>query len=386
MSVAIVLFAVFTLTAANATVYATLGLFSRAGGLSEVQVGTIFAMSGLLFVLTSSAWGRFAVRCGKRLVIVIGLAGTAASLLALAGLFALRPANIAPAGLFVALLLARTIYGLLAAGTQPAATAYAVEAIEPAPRSTGAAWIGAVVGLGSIVGPLVAACLVELDFSLPLLGMGLLTLLAAVIARAGIAEVFSVRRGDGETTTRTFSPSTWRIVAFLFYFGFSTLQPTTAFFVQDLLHIDIALAVQRASLVSVTFAACAFVVQAFLVRHVPLPPRRLLSAGMTICLAGIVACLFAPDFRWLLIAFGLVGLGYGLAQPGLFAWALLAADSGRQAEAAGQLQASISAAWIAGPIVGTAVYGIELRGALLIAAGAMVLGLATLTIPRRAPA
>jgi MFS family permease len=378
MSVAIVLFAVFALTAANATVYATLGLFGRDSGVSEVQVGTIFAASGLLFVLTSSAWGRLADRRGKRLAIVIGLAGTAASLLVFAGLFALQPGDIAPAGLFVALLLARILYGLCAAGTQPAATAYTVEAIEPASRSTGAAWIGAAVGLGSIVGPLASACLVEVSFLLPLIGMGLLAMLAAVVVRAGIAEI---RREEGHevaTTTRPPNASACCIVAFLFYFGFSALQPTTAFFVQDLYHIDTALSIQRASLVSVTFAASTFAVQAVVVGRLPLLPRRLLSVGMTMCLAGIVGCLFASEFVLLLIAFGIVGIGYGLAQPGLMALALLAADRDRQAEAAGQLQGAISAAWIAGPIVGTAVYAIDLRGALVTAAGTMVLGLLAL--------
>ncbi len=388
MSVAVVLFAVFALTAANATVHATLGLFGRDVGVSELQVGTIFAASGLLFTLTSSAWGRFADRRGNRPVIVIGLAGTAASLLAFGGLFALQPGDIAPAALFASLLLSRIIYGVLAAGTQPAATAYAVRAVEPAARSTGAAWIGAAVGLGSIVGPVAAACLVDVSISLPLVGMGLLAGVAAVVARVGIAEIPPGERHDAATTASTPNTSACFVVTFLFYFGFAALQPTTAFFVQDLLHIGTAQAVQWTSLLTVTFAACTFVVQAFAVRRLPLSPRRLLSIGMTICLAGIVACLFASDFVGLLVAFGAIGVGYGLAQPGLMAWALQAADRDRQAEAAGQIQAAISAAWIAGPIVGTAVYAVDLRGALGLAAGTMALGLSVLAIiagsaPRR---
>ena len=55
---AIVLFSVFAATLGNATVFATLGLFGRGIGLSELEVGAIFASSALLFFLTSSHWGR----------------------------------------------------------------------------------------------------------------------------------------------------------------------------------------------------------------------------------------------------------------------------------------------------------------------------------------
>lgn len=44
----------------------------------------------------------------------------------------------------------------------------------------------------------------------------------------------------------------------------------------------------------------------------------------------------------------------------------------------------MSAAWIAGPIVGTAVYAIDLRGALVVAAGTVLLGLFVLMLPRPA--
>jgi MFS family permease len=164
----------------------------------------------------------------------------------------------------------------------------------------------------------------------------------------------------------------------LFYFGFAALQPTTAFFLQDLFNLDTTLAVRRASLVSATFALSALVVQTGMVPRLALAPRRLSSVGVTICLLGIAGCLLLPDFPVLLATFGVAGAGYGLAQPGLVAWALLAADDDRQGEAAGQVQAAMSAAWIAGPIAGTALYTVDLRGALLMATVTLVLSLFTL--------
>jgi hypothetical protein len=42
----LVLFAVFAATVANTTVFATLGLYGRSVGLSELEVGLVFASSG----------------------------------------------------------------------------------------------------------------------------------------------------------------------------------------------------------------------------------------------------------------------------------------------------------------------------------------------------
>ena len=51
--------------AGNATVFATLGLFGRGIGLTELEVGAIFASSAMLFFLTSSHWGRLSDRIGR---------------------------------------------------------------------------------------------------------------------------------------------------------------------------------------------------------------------------------------------------------------------------------------------------------------------------------
>jgi MFS family permease len=377
MSVPLVLFAVFVMTVANATVYATLGPLARGAGLAEVQVGTIFAASGLLFFLTSSAWGRIADRRRRRPVIVIGLAATAASLFLFAALFSLPPGSVDPAGLFIALLAGRLLYGLLAAGVQPAATAHATRAARA--RLAGAAWIGAAVGLGSIVGPASAACLVGVANSAPVWAGGVLAALAAVVALIGVTEPRPALATKSPPTGRPLRRLSLSLVlAFLFYFGFAALQPTTAFFVQDLFKIDTALAVRRASLVSTTFALSALVAQTVIVPRLALAPRRLSSIGITICLPGIASCLLLPDYQVLLVAFGVAGMGYGLAQPGLVVWTLLAADADRQGEAAGQVQAAMSAAWIAGPLAGTALYAVDLKGALLLTVGALVLSLLTL--------
>lgn len=388
MAMIIVLLAVFVMTLGNVTIHATVGLFGRSIGLSEFQVGIIIASSALLFVLTSSRWGRFADERGRRPVILSGLIGAVVSLLLFGALFTLKKGDVDIFVAFLALLGARTIYGLLCGGVQPAAIAYMADVTGHRDRSTGAAMVGAAFGLGTMVGPVLVALLVVRGFAIaPLIACFLTALMAVVV-------VASLRDPPRVPTTATTSSTIgvgrvtpYLLLTFVFHFAFAGLQATNAFYVQDLSKVDTVEAIQQASLVSLTFATSSFVVQAFAVRLLKWPPGTLLSTGFVVCGVASVACLMAVDFVWLLVAFGLMGVGFASAQSGLTAGASLAGSSDRQGHVAGQLQAATAAAWIVGPLVGAALYEITMNGPLAFTAAAMALGFMVLiafTVPRAA--
>lgn len=373
MQATIVLFAVFAATIANTTVFATLGLHGRSVGLSELEVGAIFASSGVLFFLTSSHWGRLSDRIGRGPVMAGGLAATALSLFLFAGLYA-------AGGTFLALLLARVIYGLLAGSIQPAATACMADtAVER--RASAVALIGASVGIASIAGPLFAASVAVFGLAVPVAAGGVIAALAAAATLAGVRE-----RPRPPVWTRTAtSPveglAKYLVVGFAMVAGFAALQPTTAFYVQDRFALTTAAAVRQASLASAGFAAGSFVVQAFVVRLLPLRPQQLLSVGLAVCLLGAGGSLAAPGPEALIAAFGVMGAGYGLAQSGLTAAVSILGGEHRQGQVAGRLQAVLSAAWIVGALGGSALYPVAIVAPLLVAAGAIALAL--LLSPRR---
>lgn len=373
------MFAVFAMTMANATVFATVGLFGRSIGLSEFQVGTIFVSSAVLFLLTSPRWGVLADRWGRRPVIVVGLAATGTSLFLFAGIAHAARDLAGVLAAFVTLLGARAVYGLLAGGTQPAAIAVMADVTTAGRRSAGVARVGAAIGLGSIAGPLSVAALIDLGVAAPLVAGAVVSSLAAVVVFAGGRE----RRHASAADTRPIGRASARLVPFLvlafaMHFAFAALQPTNAFYIQDRLGIDTAQAMRLAGLVSAVFAASSFVIQVFVVLPIGLPPSRLLAVGLALCLVGLVACLLAPTYGVLLAGFGLLGIGFGFAQPGLLAGASLAAGD-RQAEVAGTLQAAMAAAWIAGALAGTGVYSLSIVGPLALAAFA-ILGALLLTL------
>ena len=204
-------------------------------------------------------------------VMVAGLSGTAVSLFLFAGLYwANRP------GTLIGLLVARVIYGVLAGGIQPVAIAAIADTTTAEKRSAGAALVGAAVGLGSIVGPVLIAALVGFGLPVPVLAAGI------VMALAAVATVFGVRDGRQRSVAASASaaasfvdglrPYLW--LAFAMVLGFSALQPTMAFYVQDRFNLDTAVAIRETGLASASFAACSFVVQALVVRFLALTTRE----------------------------------------------------------------------------------------------------------------
>lgn len=382
MTTAVVLFAVFVMTLGNMTIHATLGLFSRSIGLGEFQAGMIIASSGLLFALTASRWGRFADERGRRPVILSGLAGAAVSLLLFGVLFTLKAGEVEIVLAFAGLLGARIVYGLLCAGLQPAAFAHMADVTAAHDRSAGAAMVGAALGLATLVGPMLVVVMVGLGFAVaPLIACALTVLAIPVVAAVlqdkpralpsvAPAHPTTASAGDGERKV-----TRYLVLTFIFNFAFAGLQATNAFFVQDTLRIDTVEAVQRASLVSLAFAAAAFVVQAFVVRALGWSADRLLAVGLVVCAVASIACLVAPDFAWLIVAFAAMGVGFAGVQSGLTAGASLAGRRDRQGQIAGRLLAATSAAWIAGPLMGTALYEATMAGPLIVTTVAMAVAL-----------
>lgn len=367
MQVAIVLFAVFTATMANGTVFATLGLFGREAGLGEFEVGMVFASSGVLFFLTASAWGRLSDRFGRGAIMAAGLAATALSLTLFAAFYAaLLPYT------FLGLLVARIVYGLFAGGIQPAAIAWMVDATPREHRRAGIGLIGAAVSVGSVLGPAFVAMLV---------GYGLAWLVAAAALLVALAALAIVGVREGPRPAAMAQPegapvdglAAYALLAFVMVLGFGAMQPTTAFYVQDRFGLETEAAIRATGYASAAFAAGAFLMQAFGVRALALEMRDMMALGFVLCLAGIAGTLVARSPNVLIAAYPVLGVGYGLAQAGLMTDAARLGGEHRQGLVAGRLQAGMAAGWIVGALAGTALYGLSIRAPILIAGAALAL-------------
>jgi MFS family permease len=220
--------------------------------------------------------------------------------------------------------------------------------------------------------------------AIPVLVACVLTSLAILAVAAILRDRPRASEAPAVGTSALGKVTPYLALAFVIHLAFAALQATNAFYVQDLLGLDTVAAVQRASLISMTFAAFSFAFQAFAIRAFGWPPATLLWIGLIVCLLASVACLMAPGFGWLLTAFGFLGAGFAWTQSGLMAGASLASRGDSQGQVAGHLQAAMAAAWIVGPLIGAAIYEVSIKGPLALAAGAMALAMLGFAVRRRA--
>ena len=67
--------------AGQSVVFITIPPIARDLGLSEVQIGSIFATSAFVWMLFSPIWGSLSDYIGRKKVVIIGLSGFAVSLM-----------------------------------------------------------------------------------------------------------------------------------------------------------------------------------------------------------------------------------------------------------------------------------------------------------------
>ena len=105
-------------------------------GLSLGQFGFIMSASNLALALFAIYWGKKSDRVGRKPMLIFGLFGYAAGSAMVAACleWGLR-GNPQPVVLFVALFIARLVYGTLASAINPSATAYMADTTSRARRS-----------------------------------------------------------------------------------------------------------------------------------------------------------------------------------------------------------------------------------------------------------
>ena len=106
--------------AGQSLVFVSVPIMARELGLSEQNVGTIFASSAIFWMLTSRYWGGLTDRFGRRWILVIGLCGYALSLGSFALMLRLGQIGLIAVSLvFPLLIITRCLNGLFGSATRP---------------------------------------------------------------------------------------------------------------------------------------------------------------------------------------------------------------------------------------------------------------------------
>jgi MFS family permease len=392
-AVATVVFVVFLDLVGFGIVIPILPYYVRSFGVGDVFIGLLAATYSLTQFLAAPVLGRYSDRYGRRPVVVLSLAGSAAAWT----VFGLADRVGAEAGAAVGvatLFLARGLAGAMG-GNIAAAQAYVADVTPPERRAGALGLVGAAFSLGFIFGPAIGGVLASetavrvasvgpipaTRFSLPAFGAAAMSLLALVVAVAALGEP-DRHRATGRRRSAVASVlaalrdpdlRTLVLAFFLVSVAFAGVQVMFIPFVADAAayRFDASAAAGLLTYVGVLGA----INQGLLVGRLAdrFGSARLAVVGASLLAVALAALPFAPvlggalpdpggpawatrELAALLVVLGVLSLGNGLLNPSLSALVSANADAQSQGAAFGVTQSAGSLGRTVGPPAAAALY------------------------------
>ena len=359
----------------NMALQSVLPAIGREFRLSDTLVAGAFAISALLWTLTSPFWARLSDTMGRKRVIMIGLWGfvismTGFGIAATAGLEHWLGAVFA----FILMAVARSVYGLFGSAAPIASQAYVADRTTAGERTQAMSLLASAQGLGTVIGPTLAPV-----FVLPIVGLAGPMYAFALIALVMLVVVW--RKLPSGEAVRTPSPTgradrrekgLWkdrRVRDFLLYGLLVTGAQAVNISVLGFHIIDElasagsglgAMAAREAQpfigIAMLTGAVATLMVQWGLIPLLKLQPRELMRWGAGLALAGNVVSIFAPAYFGVVVGYAIVSMGVGFARPGFTAGSSLAVGASEQGAVAGLMMSLAGLSFLGPPVIGVALY------------------------------
>ncbi|KAB7740738.1 MFS transporter [Parvibaculum sedimenti] len=340
-------------------VYAVMPPIARRLGMSEFETTMIYSLSSFLWIVTSPFWGRRSDVVGRKPIMMIGLLAFAISTtifatLVLVGLQGWIHVSL----LFPMLLVARSIFGGLGSGNGSAAQAYVADRTTRSERASGVASLGAAFGIGTAIGPGVAAAFAVIHVVAPFYAVAILGFVSAGLIWVYLPERMrptnrvSERQGR-KTGLRWYDRRAlpWVAISITLSFAQSIVMQLCAFYFIDMLHLKLDDATQMVSVGLMAMAIAALFAQIGLIQRFNLSIQWLLRWGAIITIFSFIGLIAGFSYGILVTALTLSGLGFGLLRPGLQAGASLSVSHRDQGAMAGFIAGTSATGMILTPFI-----------------------------------
>jgi DHA1 family multidrug resistance protein-like MFS transporter len=277
------------------------------------ELGWLMSTYSLMQLIFAPIWGVLSDRWGRKPILCIGIFGYAAALL----FFGL-------ATQFWMLFAARTLSGILSSATMPTAMAYIGDNTAEAERSAGMGKLGAAMGVGVVIGPLLGGLLSEQSLALPFFVGSAAALVALFLVLLILPESHASRPASDPGT-----PWNWRsvrevvlspagvllLLIFIIAFGLAGFQGIIGLYVID----QLGFITSQVGYLWMVMGAVMILVQGVLIG--PLTKRlgevTLIRLGLLGSAVGYGLILLAGEFISLLLAVGFLTLALALVGPTL---------------------------------------------------------------------
>lgn len=363
----VLIVALMTTAMGQSLVFAILAPLGREVQLAEVQITSIIAISALVFGIAAPAWGRLSDRVGRKGIIITGLVGYTVGTACFTSVFYAGLAGLLGGWtLYGVLLLARCGQSLIMSATGPATTAYAADHTSREQRTAAMARLGTANSMGTILGPAVSGALATFGLLAPLYFAAGMAAMAALL----VWRQLPVTPEPGLTSRRVTARLRFtdpRILVFLatavgLFVGFSGIQQTLGFQLQDKLQLDGIGTAQMTGAALMVSAAFTFLIQMTVMQRMRLRGSLFIRLGLSSLCAGAAVIATFNTFGVLAVGMAFIGTGMGLSMPAIAAGASLAVSPEEQGAAAGLISSCPAIGFVAGPICAGALY--QAHGAL----------------------
>ncbi|MEG3181691.1 MFS transporter [Sphingomonas sp. LT1P40] len=384
----------FTIAAGNTALQSVLPALGRSLGVPDSAVAAAFSVSALLWTMVAPFWANRSDRHGRRNMVLLGQVGLTASLF-LCGLFLAAGINgwIAPVTAFAFFVAARMIYGGFGSAAPPAIQAIVASRTTREDRTKALTLLGSAFGLGTILGPAVAPYLVlghawangpEIGLAGPafIFSIAALAMLFVVmrflprdvdsdVVHGAVSSYPSIGgQASGASITAATTPKAepvgfldprvraWMICGLILGHAQAMTGQAIGFLIIDRMGVPPIEAIGATGLVLMMGAGSALLAQWGIIPLLDLNPRQLMLIGLGLSALGCLATGTATSLYGIATAYALTTLGFGFSRPGFTAGSSLAVPQSAQGSVAGKVTSINGAAFILGPSIGVALYGL----------------------------
>ena len=384
----VLIVALMTTAIGQSLVFAILAPLGREVQLNELQITSIIAISALVFGLAAPAWGRLSDRVGRKPIIITGLVGYTLGTLAFTSVFyAGLTGMLAGWALYGVLLLARCSQSVIMSATNPASTAYAADHTSREQRTPTMARLGTANSMGTILGPAVSGALATFGLLAPLYFAAGMAAMAALLVWRQLPLTPARERTSRRVNTRLRFTDR-RIRGFLgtavgLFVGFSGIQQTLGFQLQDKLNLGGIETAQMTGAALMISASFTFLIQVTVMQRMSLRASLFIRLGLASLFVGAIIISIFNSFAVLGIGMAFRGTGLGLCMPAISAGASLAVSPAEQGAAAGLVSSCPAIGFVAGPVCAGALYQVHDNLAPLFSAAVFLAVLAAVGLAER---
>ena len=328
--------------AGQSTIFILIPQEIRSLGFNEFQVGLIFSISALAWIFFSPYWGRLSDQIGRSKIFMLGIIGFALSLFLFAGIIKFAQIyTVSFSVLFILLILARLINGLLGSAVRPSAGGRIADITDTTNRTSGFARLDAGWQFGVVLGPIAVGLIMLLsnnNLLMPFIFIGAMGLLIGIfnfnLLKKDDSSFFNKENNiQLKFSDKRVLPSL--IIAAFLGISNACIVLTSSLFVNDVI---LKSSEDLYFFVSIGFAIVALsglITQLLIVDKFLIDPKKLVFVGLLIMATVFYLLSNTKEINFFYVLLAIYGFGGGLARPGNVSILSLSVNSNEQGSASG---------------------------------------------------